>query len=67
MSDKIELSPVVQAAIDQVLESTDPLDRPDFNVQDYINEMFPNEQALANIENVIGNFPDVCSSARTNM
>lgn len=50
---EIVLSNDVQVAIDQVLQSTDPMDRPDFNPTDYINQMFPNEQSLANIENLI--------------
>lgn len=48
---KIVLSSDVQLAIDQVLQSTDPFDRPSFNATDYINQMFPNEQSLANIDN----------------
>lgn len=51
--DKIVLSGDVQAAIDQVLQSNDPLDRPDFNPTDYINQLFPNEQSLANIDQQI--------------
>lgn len=44
----------VQEAIDQVLPSNDPLDRPDFNPVDYINTLFPTEQSLANIDEVVG-------------
>lgn len=44
----------VQSAIDQVLQSTDPLDAPDFNATDYINQMFPTEQSLSAIDDVIG-------------
>ncbi|XP_067145474.1 vacuolar protein sorting-associated protein 53 homolog isoform X2 [Centruroides vittatus] len=44
----------VQYAIEQVLPSTDPLDRTDFNAVDYINTLFPNEQSLSNIDDVIG-------------
>ncbi|XP_071094311.1 vacuolar protein sorting-associated protein 53 homolog [Haliotis cracherodii] len=43
----------VQEAIDQVLPSNDPLDRPDFNPVDYINSLFPTEQSLANIDDVV--------------
>ncbi|XP_052834065.1 vacuolar protein sorting-associated protein 53 homolog [Octopus bimaculoides] len=46
--------PEVQEAIDQVLPSNDPLDRPDFNPVDYINTLFPTEQSLANIDDVVG-------------
>lgn len=45
--------PEVQEAIDQVLPSTDPLDRPDFNAVEFINNLFPTEQSLANIDEVI--------------
>ena len=37
----------------QVIPSTDPLDRPDFNAVDYINTLFPTEQSLANIDDVV--------------
>ncbi|CAC5421456.1 VPS53 [Mytilus coruscus] len=47
-------SPEVQEAIDQVLPSDDPLDRADFNPIDYINTLFPTEQSLANIDDVVG-------------
>ncbi|XP_071493403.1 vacuolar protein sorting-associated protein 53 homolog [Diadema antillarum] len=43
----------VQQAIEQVLPSSDPLDRPDFNAVDYINNLFPTEQSLANIDEVV--------------
>jgi hypothetical protein len=38
----------------QVLPSHDPFDRPDFNPVNYINTLFPTEQSLANIDDVIG-------------
>lgn len=38
---------------EQVLPSTDSLDQPTFDVVDYINTMFPSEQSLSNIEDVI--------------
>ncbi|XP_074640960.1 vacuolar protein sorting-associated protein 53 homolog [Tubulanus polymorphus] len=44
----------VQAAIDEVLPSNDPLDKPDFNPVEYINTLFPTEQSLANIDEVVG-------------
>ena len=37
----------------QVLPSEDPLDRPDFNAVEYINSLFPTEQSLANIDDVV--------------
>ncbi|XP_071790088.1 vacuolar protein sorting-associated protein 53 homolog isoform X2 [Asterias amurensis] len=45
--------PDVQQAIEQVLPSNDPLDKPDFNAVEYINSLFPTEQSLANIDDVI--------------
>lgn len=37
----------------QVLPSKDPLDQPDFNTIDYINTLFPTEQSLSNIDEVV--------------
>ena len=37
----------------QILTSDDPLDRPDFNAVDYINTLFPTEQSLVNIDDVV--------------
>lgn len=50
--DKIELSNDVQLAIEQVLQSSDPLDKSDFNATEYINRLFPNEIALNGIDEV---------------
>ncbi|XP_058054336.1 vacuolar protein sorting-associated protein 53 homolog isoform X1 [Anopheles bellator] len=50
---EIVLSDDVQLAIEHVLQSSDPLDQPDFNPTDYINQLFPNEQSLSNIDEVI--------------
>jgi hypothetical protein len=36
-----------------VIPSNDPLDRLDFNAVDYINTLFPTEQSLANIDDVV--------------
>ncbi|XP_076231687.1 vacuolar protein sorting 53 isoform X1 [Calliopsis andreniformis] len=47
------LPPNVQNVIEQVLPSTDPLDQPNFNVVDYINSLFPTEQSLSNIDDVV--------------
>ncbi|KAL0973146.1 hypothetical protein UPYG_G00199580 [Umbra pygmaea] len=49
----LHLSPEVQLAIEQVFPSQDPLDRADFNAVDYINTLFPTEQSLANIDDVV--------------
>ena len=37
----------------QVIPSSDALDRPDFNAVEYINTLFPTEQSLANIDDVV--------------
>uniref|UniRef100_A0AAY4D4S6 Vacuolar protein sorting-associated protein 53 homolog n=1 Tax=Denticeps clupeoides TaxID=299321 RepID=A0AAY4D4S6_9TELE len=49
----LHLSPEVQLAIEQVFPSQDPLDRADFNAVEYINTLFPTEQSLANIDDVV--------------
>ncbi|GAB6030212.1 Vacuolar protein sorting-associated protein 53 [Chamberlinius hualienensis] len=49
----IEFPLSVQQAIEQVLPSNDPLDKPDFNAIDYINQLFPTEQSLSNIDEVV--------------
>ncbi|XP_015586668.1 vacuolar protein sorting-associated protein 53 homolog [Cephus cinctus] len=43
----------VQTVIEQVLPSNDPLDQPNFNAVDYINSLFPTEQSLSNIDDVV--------------
>ncbi|XP_022667967.1 vacuolar protein sorting-associated protein 53 homolog [Varroa jacobsoni] len=45
--------PEVQAALNQVLPSSDPLDQADFEPVAYINSIFPNEQSLANVDDVM--------------
>jgi len=45
--------PGVEAAIAEVFPSDDPLDAPDFNATDYINQMFPTEQSLSNLDSVL--------------
>ena len=47
------LPPEIQQAIASILPSDDPLDSPDFDLVEYINELFPNEQSLSNIDDVI--------------
>ncbi|CAH0548839.1 unnamed protein product [Brassicogethes aeneus] len=49
----INFAPEVQKAIEEVLPSKDPLDEPDFNSIDYINSLFPTEQSLSNIDEVV--------------
>lgn len=45
--------PEVLRAISTILPSDDPLDKPDFDLVEYINEIFPNEQSLSNIDEII--------------
>uniref|UniRef100_A0A3Q2Z1V5 Vacuolar protein sorting-associated protein 53 homolog n=1 Tax=Hippocampus comes TaxID=109280 RepID=A0A3Q2Z1V5_HIPCM len=49
----LHLTPEVQLAIEQVFPSQDPLDKADFNAVEYINTLFPTEQSLANIDDVV--------------
>ncbi|CAG9826646.1 unnamed protein product [Diabrotica balteata] len=49
----ITFPPLVQKAIEEVFPSKDPLDEPDFNSIDYINSLFPTEQSLSNIDEVV--------------
>ncbi|XP_048777650.2 vacuolar protein sorting-associated protein 53 homolog [Ostrea edulis] len=50
----LNFPPDIQEIIDQVLPSDDPLDRADFNPIDYINTLFPTEQSIVNIDDVVG-------------
>ena len=43
----------VQTTIEHMLLADDPIDRPDFNAVDYINALFPSEQSLSNIDDVL--------------
>ncbi|XP_054281350.1 vacuolar protein sorting-associated protein 53 homolog [Macrosteles quadrilineatus] len=52
-SSTLHIPQEVMKAIDQVIPSNDPLDDPDFNSIDYINSLFPTEQSLSNIDDVI--------------
>ncbi|KAL3271117.1 hypothetical protein HHI36_021612 [Cryptolaemus montrouzieri] len=54
--DFIKFDPEVQAAIEEVLQKKDPLDEKDFNTIDYINSLFPTEQSLSNIDEVVAKF-----------
>ncbi|CAG7834968.1 unnamed protein product [Allacma fusca] len=48
-----ELPPEVLKAIEQVLPSDDPLDEREFDVVSHINSLFPTEQSLAGLNDVI--------------
>ncbi|XP_017859925.1 PREDICTED: vacuolar protein sorting-associated protein 53 homolog [Drosophila arizonae] len=54
-NNKIHFSKEVKQVIDKVLKTDeqDPMDAPDFNTVDYINQLFPNEQSLATIDETI--------------
>ncbi|KAM8717272.1 hypothetical protein ACLKA7_004041 [Drosophila subpalustris] len=54
-NNKIQFSKEVKQVIDKVLKTDeqDPMDAPDFNTVDYINQLFPNEQSLATIDETI--------------
>uniref|UniRef100_A0A1B0FR63 Vacuolar protein sorting-associated protein 53 homolog n=1 Tax=Glossina morsitans morsitans TaxID=37546 RepID=A0A1B0FR63_GLOMM len=52
-NNKIHFSNEVKHVIDKVLKSDDPMDAPDFNCVDYINQLFPNEQSLVTIDETI--------------
>jgi hypothetical protein len=43
---KIQFSPKLEKAIQNVLPSNDVFDSPYFDPVDYLNEVFPNEQAI---------------------
>ena len=49
----IELSDDVLKIMEEIVPSDDTLDRPNFDIVDYINELFPTEQSLSNIDYVI--------------
>merc|ERR1719483_909692 len=46
----VAFPPEVQAAIEAVLPSKDPLDTPDLDVVQYINKLFPTEQSLTGLD-----------------
>ncbi|XP_034669570.1 vacuolar protein sorting-associated protein 53 homolog [Drosophila subobscura] len=52
-NNKIHFSKEVKQVIDKVLKTEDPMDAPDFNTVDYINQLFPNEQSLVGIDETI--------------
>uniref|UniRef100_A0A8C4R3U2 Vacuolar protein sorting-associated protein 53 homolog n=1 Tax=Eptatretus burgeri TaxID=7764 RepID=A0A8C4R3U2_EPTBU len=53
MNELLHISPDVEQAMEEVFPSQDPLDKPDFNVVEYINTLFPTEQSLSNIDEVV--------------
>ena len=55
----IALPPALQAAIKELVPSEDPLDQPNFNSIEYINALFPTEQSLSDINEVIAKLQQV--------
>ena len=51
-----EYSEEVKDAINEIFPSDDPLDVPDFEQIDYINKMFPTEQSLVNLDDVLSDY-----------
>lgn len=52
-TNELRFPPEVQSVIDQVIPSNDPFGSPDFNCVEHINSIFPTEQSLSNIDDVI--------------
>lgn len=52
-TNELRFPPEVQNVIDQVIPSNDPFGSPDFNCVEHINSVFPTEQSLSNIDDVI--------------
>jgi len=50
---RVSFPPEVQAAIEAVLPSSDPLDQPDLDVVQHINQLFPTEQSLAGLDDTM--------------
>ncbi|CAG8609266.1 4106_t:CDS:10, partial [Gigaspora rosea] len=46
----VKFPPELEASISQILQINDPLDSNDFNPIEYLNQMLPNEQALASVD-----------------
>ncbi|KAL1528081.1 hypothetical protein AB1Y20_009447 [Prymnesium parvum] len=47
---ELKFSKELEAAINEVLPSTDPLDSPDFNPITHINKLFPSEESLSQVD-----------------
>lgn len=60
-ANKIIITKEVQNAIDRVLKTDDPMDSPNFKTVEYINQMFPNEQSLASIDDIITKMQFECT------
>ncbi|RUS20036.1 Vps53-like protein [Endogone sp. FLAS-F59071] len=51
--DSFRLSPELDNALSTILDTKDPLDSLEFNPIEYINRMFPNEQSLASLDEIL--------------
>ena len=53
-SELVKYPEEVEQVLKELFPSEDPLDDPDFNIVNYINTLFPTEQSLASIDEVVG-------------
>lgn len=49
----VKVSPHLETKALSILQVKNPLDSPDFDPTEYINKLFPNEQSLASVDNVL--------------
>ena len=54
----MHFSPQLEAAIQEVMPSTDPLDAADFNPTAHINRLFPNEESLSQVDAHVSGLQD---------
>ena len=54
----MHFSPQLEAAIQEVMPSTDPLDAADFNPTAHINRLFPNEESLSEVDTHVSGLQD---------
>ncbi|RUP48667.1 hypothetical protein BC936DRAFT_144204 [Jimgerdemannia flammicorona] len=52
-SDSFRLTPELDNALSDILDTKDPLDSSEFNPIESINRMFPNEQSLASLDEIL--------------
>lgn len=53
--DEIKFSPKLDESISNFTSKADELDSSDFNIQEYINNLFPTEDSISSIEAVLEN------------
>ncbi|CAM0142840.1 Vacuolar protein sorting-associated protein 53 [Umbelopsis sp. WA50703] len=49
----LDLSPQLESKVSTILKVKDPLDAPHFDPTEYINRLFPNEQAMSSMDSVL--------------